>query len=298
MENSHLLGAMQVFVSVVESGSFSESARRLGLSQPSISRQVSSLEEHLGVRLLQRTTRRLSLTEAGQVYYERARQIQRDVVEAGLAIGGFKDHPSGVLRIASPYTWTEMIFAPYIGEFLQRYPDIKLDIECNDRFQDMIEERLDLVIRVGIPQESSFVAVPLAEVELALCASPHYLELHGMPRNANDLRNHNFVLFEDFTELLFQHGNEEQTIEISGNISANSVPVMIASALQHVGISALPLPLVQPYLHDGGLVRILPDAQVQIKRLPIKQVFALYSNRKHLPAKARVFIDFLKQSLA
>ena len=117
MENSYLLRAMQIFISVVDSGSFSESARRLGVSQPSVSRQVNLLEEHLGIRLLQRTTRRLSLTEAGQIYYQKARKIQLDVMEAGLSISEFKQKPSGVLKIASPYTWTEMKIAPHIGEF-------------------------------------------------------------------------------------------------------------------------------------------------------------------------------------
>jgi len=297
MENSQLLGSMQVFISVVDSGSFSESARRLGLSQPSISRQVNSLEEHLGVRLLQRTTRRLSLTEAGQIYYEKARQIQNDVIDAGLSISGFKDKPSGILRISAPYTWTENTIAPHISEFLHQYPDIKLDIECNDQFQDMIEDRLDLVIRVGVMKDSSYIAVPLGNIRMVSCATPNYLSRSGTPKTATDLQNHNFILFEDYDQLIVKENSVTQQITLSGNISSNTVPVMLAAARQHMGITVLPDLLVNHYINTDELIDILPQANIDVKNLPINQIFALYSNRKHLAAKVRAFIDFFKERI-
>ncbi len=294
MKNSHLLGSIQVFISVVDSGSFSESARRLGLSQPSVSRQMNTLEEHLGVRLIQRTTRRLSLTEAGKIYYEKACQIQHDVVNAGLSISGFKDKPSGVLRISGPHTWTENKIAPHLSEFLQTYPDIKLDIECNDRFQDVIEDRLDLVIRVGVLKDSSYIAVPLANITLVMCATPKYLKKHGMPKTATDLQNHNGILFENFNQILLTKNSITQQVTLSGNIKANTVPIMLTSVLQNIGITILPDLLIEHLIQSEELVNVMPDTHIEIKKLPIDKIYVLYSNRKHLSAKARVFIDFFK----
>jgi len=294
MENSQLLGSMQAFISVADSGSFSESARRLGLSQPSVSRQVNNLEEYLGVRLLQRTTRRLSLTEAGQIYYEKARQIQQDVEDASQSITGFKETPSGTLKISAPYTWAETKITPYLGEFLQQYPDLKIDIECNDSFQDMIEERLDLVIRVGILKDSSFIAVPFGKIRMVMFATPDYLQQHGIPKTATDLQNHNCVLFEDFKHVILTDESCSQEVTISGNVAANTVPIMISAVLQNIGIAILPDLLINHLLRSGEIIEIMPETEIEIKDLPINQVFALYSNRKHLPAKVRAFLDFFK----
>ncbi|MDH5392081.1 MAG: LysR substrate-binding domain-containing protein [Gammaproteobacteria bacterium] len=295
MENSYLFGAMQVFISVADSGSFSESARRLGLSQPSISRQVNKLEEHLGVRLLQRTTRRLSLTEAGQVYYEKAQQIQRDVIEADQSISGFKDTPSGLLRISTPLTWAEILITPYLGEFLQRYPEVKIDIECNNTIQDIIEDRLDLVIRVGELKDSSYIAIPIANVRMVLCATPAYLKKFGTPKTAAELQNHNFICFEDYNQMLLNDGSKTQQVSVAGNISANTVSVMMSALQQHIGISVLPDRLIKELLQTGELVDIMPGTEISAVNLPVNQIFALYSNRKHLPAKVRALLDFLRE---
>jgi len=298
MENGQLLRLMQIFISVADSGSFSESARRLAVSQPSISRQISALEDYLGVRLIQRTTRRLSLTEAGQIYYEKARHIQHSVIEAGFSISGFKDRPSGTLKIGAPYTWTEAKITPYLGEFLHRYPDLKLDIECNDRFQDMIEDRLDVVIRVGVLKDSSYVAVPLGNVKMVMCATPNYLQKRGKPKTITDLHNHNWILFEEYKQLLITENNISQKIDIDGNLSSNTVPVMLAGVLQHMGVTVLPDLLIHPLLDSGELVELLPHTKVEVNNLPINQVFAMYSNRKHMPAKVRAFIDFFRDRFA
>jgi len=294
MNNNQLLGAMQAFISAADSGSFSESARRLGLSQPSISRQITNLESHLGVRLLQRTTRSLSLTEAGQIYYEKARQIQRDVFDAGQSISGFKETPCGLLRISAPHTWTETIITPHIGEFLLQYPLIKLDIESNDHFQDIIEDRLDLVIRVGQLKDSSHIAIPLSKVRMVLCATPAYIEKHGLPRTASDLQNHNFILYENFNQLIISDEKQNQKITISGNVKTNIVATMLSSLHQHIGISVLPDLLINPQLKSGELIDIMPDKHISIKNLPVEHIYALYSNRKHQPAKVRAFLDFFR----
>lgn len=290
-----MLAAMQVFVSVVDSGSFSESARRLGISQPSVSRQVNALEEHLGVRLLQRSTRRLSLTEAGQIYYEKARRIQQDVLEAQQSVSGFREAPSGVLKISTPYVWVETKITPWLSEFLQQYPEIKLDIECNDQVQDMIEDQLDLLIRVGELEDSSLVAVPLGSIRLVLCATPTYLQRHGVPRTAADLNNHPFIVFKDFNRILVtQDGEPQQQVKVDGPVSSNTVSVMLAALHQHLGLAVLPDLLINHLLESGELVNLMPEAEFHVKNLPISQVCALYSNRRHLPAKVRAFLDFFR----
>jgi len=295
MQNTQLLGSMQVFISVADSGSFSESARRLGLSQPSVSRQVNKLEAHLGVRLLQRTTRRLSLTEAGQIYYEKARQIHHDVLEAGQSISGFKDTPSGLLRLSVPNIWANTTIAPYIGEFLRKYPDIKLEIESSDIVQDIIEDRLDLVIRVGTLKDSSYIAIPLANIRLVLCATPNYIKQLGLPKTASDLQNHNFIFYNNYNQLMFSDKSGEQSINITGSVSTNDVSVIISSVLQDIGMCVLPDLLINHLLETGKLVDVMPEATLNFTNLPIKQIFALYSNRKHLPAKVRAFLDFFRE---
>lgn len=294
MDNSPLLSSIQTFIAVVDSGSFSECARRLGLSQPSISRQVNRLEEHLGVRLLQRTTRQLSLTEAGQIYYEKARQIQQTILEASQSITGYKDTPSGTLKISAPHTWTEAKIAPYLGEFLKQYPQITIDLECNDSFQDMVEDRLDLVIRVGVLQDSSFIAVPFGKVRMVLIATEKYLEQHGRPLTPTDLQNHNCIVFEDFRHLIFTDAEMSQEVSIEGNVVTNTVPVMLSAVQQHIGITVLPDLLVNHLLESGEIIDLMPEAEIEIRDLPINQVFAMYSNRKHLPAKVRAFLDFFR----
>jgi DNA-binding transcriptional LysR family regulator len=294
MEDGHLLASMQAFISVVESGSFSESARRLGLSQPSVSRQINGLEAQLGVRLLQRTTRSLSLTEAGQVYYEKARLIQRAVTEASQAISGFKDSPSGLLRISAPHTWTEAKIAPHLGEFLSLYPDIKLDIQCNDNIQDMVEKRLDLVIRVGHAADSSYIAIPFAKVNMVLCASPDYLQKYGKPKTLADLNNHNIIIFDKFDKFIFTNDQNQQQITLTGSLVMNSVASIISAVSQNIGLSLLPDLLIKKKLEQGELIEVMPEYKVEIKGLAVDQAFAMYSSRKQMPAKVRAFLDFYK----
>ncbi|MFT4907763.1 MAG: DNA-binding transcriptional LysR family regulator [Oleispira sp.] len=294
MEDGHLLASMQAFINVVESGSFSESARRLGLSQPSVSRQVNTLESQLGVRLLQRTTRSLSLTEAGQIYYEKAKHIQRAVTEASQAISGFKDSPSGLLRISVPHTWAEAKIVPHLGEFLSLYPEIKLEIQCNDHIQDMVEERLDLVIRVGRANDSSYIAIPFSKVKIILCASPRYFEQQGRPKTIADLNNHNFITYDKFNKLVLSKEGDQQEIPMQGPLSMNTVAGIISAAKQGIGLIAVPDLLLNKDLKQNLLIQIMSDYHIDIKGLAVEQAFAMYSSRKQMPAKVRAFLDFYK----
>ena len=298
MDDGYLFGAMRVFISVADSASFSESARQLGMSQPSVSRQINSLEEYLGVRLLHRTTRKISLTEAGSIYYEKARHIQRDVKEASQSISGYTETPSGLLRVSAPYTWTDSILSPHLSEFLTQYPEIKLDIECNDQFQDIIEDQLDVVIRVGVQKDSSFIAVPFGSIKVIVCATPEYVAQYGKPKTPVDISNHNFILFEDYNEISFSDGEDKYQISLTGTVSANMVSVMISAVKQHIGLTVLPDLIVKRLIDSGELVDVMPGFKIEIKNLPMDEVFALYSNRRHLPSKVRVFLDFFKQKFS
>ena len=295
--NAHLFAYMDVFIQVVDSGSFSEAARRIGISQPSVSRQVNALEAELGVRLLQRSTRRLSLTEAGEVYYRQSRQIQRDVIEAGNSISAFKDTPSGLLKIGAPVGWTEINIAPYLAEFMSIYPDIELDIQCTDAMQDIVENRLDLVLRVGPLLDSSYVAQPYGKVELVLCASGQYFSQYGQPVMPSDLTQHNCIVFDNNNQWAFKNSKAEQIVQVRGRVNTHMVSVMISMALQHMGIMLLPIQLIRKPLASGELIEIFENYSICYAQLGAMEVFVLYSNRKHLPAKVRAFVDFFRDKI-
>lgn len=296
-DTTNLLACMETFIQVVNSGSFSEAARRLGVSQPSVSRQIGALEENLGVRLLQRTTRRISLTEAGEIYYRECRQIQRNVIEAGNAISGFKETPSGLLKIGAPIGWTEIKIAPYISEFLATYPEIELEIQSTDDVQDIVEDRLDLVLRVGALDDSSYVAQPLGKVELVLCATAQYFEQHYTPTTPSELVQHNCIMFNNNNQWTFKNIKSEQIVHVHGKVNTHMVSVMISMALQHMGIMLLPIQLLREQLDRGELVEIFKDYKITYTQLNVVEVFMLYSNRKHLPAKVKAFIDFYRDKI-
>ena len=295
--NTHLLAYMDVFIQVADSGSFSEAARRMGLSQPSVSRQINALETMLGVRLLQRTTRHLSLTEAGEIYYRESRKIHRNVIAAGNSISAFKESASGLLKIGAPIGWTEIKIAPYISEFLEAYPDITLEIQSTDDTQDVVEDKLDLVLRVGVLKDSSYVARPLGKAELVLCASPEYFKRMGRPVSPADLLKHNCIMFNHNNQWSFSKDNKEQSVSVSGKVNTHMVSVMISMALQHMGVLLLPRQIINGQLEKGELEAIFQQYNIRYAQLDDMEVFFLYSNRKHLPAKVKAFIDFFKDKI-
>lgn len=296
-ENTHLLVYMEIFIEVVDSGSFSAAARRMEISQPSVSRQISALEAALGVRLLQRTTRRLSLTEAGEIYYRQSRKIQRDIIEAGNSISAFKESASGLLKIGAPIGWTEIKIAPHLSEFLQAYPDIELDIQSTDDVQDVVEERLDLVLRVGVLNDSSYVARPLGKAELVLCASPQYFAQYGRPAVPTELSAHNCIMFDHNNQWTFKIGKSEQVVHVKGKVNTHMVSVMISMCEQHMGIMLLPVQLLRKQLSSGLLEQVFENHDISYTQLNDMEVFVLYSNRKHLPAKVKAFMDFFKDKI-
>ncbi|MCJ8311549.1 MAG: LysR family transcriptional regulator [Saccharospirillaceae bacterium] len=297
MEHRQLFANMNAFIAVANTGSFSAAAKQLKLSQPSISRMVSELETQLGVRLLQRSTRKLSLTEAGVIYFEKAQKIQLDVIEAKQSVNAFKQTPSGTLRIGVPLHWVDLFIAPFISEFLDTYPDIQLEIVATDQHQDIVEDSLDVVLRVGDPKHVTYIAVPIKPVKLQLCASPSYLEKFGTPKTITQLNNHNCLTYAGMNHWQYLENNNLQQIKVSGNLDSNLVTVLISSAIQGLGVILLPDLILTTQIKNNELTVVMEKQSWSIKHTTIENMYVLYSDRKHLAAKTRVFIDFFKEKI-
>jgi DNA-binding transcriptional LysR family regulator len=289
--------AMESFVRVVEAGSFVAAADRAGLSTSSLSRQIAELEQHLGVRLLNRTTRRLSLTESGQSYYERCVTLLADVQEAEAIAGQAAAQPRGTIRLTCSHNMAEQRVAPAIAAFVARYPDMKFDLVVADRIVDLVEEGFDLAIRVGPVGSDRLVARRLGSMRALLCASPGYLERHAAPRSVPELAQHNALTyayaatprvwrFTDATGAVLE-------IRVAGSLHANSGDALRSAAEAGLGLICEPDFLVSESLHEGRLVRLLPDYVG-----PGGEIWAVYPSRRHLSLKVRLFVDHIATAFA
>jgi DNA-binding transcriptional LysR family regulator len=289
-----LFNGMKTFVSVVDAGSFAGAAERLSLSRTMVSKYVMELENHLGTRLLNRTTRRLSLTEAGAAYYERSVQILNDVEEAGQAATQLTARPTGTLKITAPVSFGILHLPHYLAEYGRRYPDVKMDISLNDRKVDLIEEGFDLAIRIGALAESGLIARRLAVHRGAVCAAPAYFERHGVPGAPADLVSHNCLNYtyagDDWR---FDGPTGSQVVKVSGTLRANNGDLLRVAALKGIGIIAQPLFIVGNDLKAGRLIEVLTDYS-----LGELGIYAVYPSRRHLSAKVRTFVDFLAAEMA
>jgi len=284
------LTSMSVFVTVVDQGSFSAAAEQLQLSRATTSKHIAALENCLGGRLLNRTTRRISLTEAGQAYYERCRQILEDVADAECVVTGFSSEPRGRLRINAPMSFGTKQFADIVATFCLAHPAIDVELSLNDRFVDVVEEGYDLVIRITQLKASSLIARKLAPCRVVLCASPDYLKTHGRPMTPDDLERHTCLhyAYSEAGKSWVLHGPDgEHRIRIHPKLSADNGDVLCAAARQGLGIALLPTFIVGDAIRTGDLYIILPAYQP-----PQIDIYAVYASRKHLSAKVRAFIDF------
>ena len=283
--------SMRVFTAVVDAGSFVGAADRLGLSRGMATRYVAGLEEHLGVRLLHRTTRKLSLTEAGVDYNERAIQVLAMISEAESSVAQEASTPRGTLRVSSSNAFGARHLGLAIAEYLQRYPGVQVDVTLNDRMVDMVEEGFDVAIRVASKIDPGLVSRKLARSRLVVCASPGYLQKHGAPSVPEDLAQHQCLTYSYVSspnEWHFKREREERRIQVSGNLRGNSGDILRNAAVEGLGITLQPDFMIYEALREGTLVRILPDWETDDLA-----VFAVYPNRKFLPPKVRSFIDFL-----
>jgi DNA-binding transcriptional LysR family regulator len=283
--------ALRTFVTVVESGSFSRAAEALDSTTAAVSRRVAGLERRLGARLLHRTTRTMSLTEAGERYYRDLVDILRALEEADARVGGESAEPTGTLRITAPLSFGMRRLSPLLGEFMALHPRLRVMLVLDDGYRDIVSEGLDLAIRIGELKESTLVARRLADVQRYFCASPGYLERNGIPLKPGDLtvhaclHYHNILLREEWT-LVGPAGVE--TVAVSGPLSANNGDVLRDAACRGQGIALLPDFIVEEDLTAGRLQRILSDYN------PLQYgLYAVWASGRFMPSKVRLLVDFL-----
>ena len=286
-----VVASMRVFAAVVDAGSFAGAADKLDLSRGMATRYVAQLEAHLGVRLLNRTTRKLSLTEAGTDYYQRATQVLAMVEEAETSVAQEASVPRGTLRVTCSQAFGVRHLGWAISEYLRLHPGVQIDVALNDRVVDLVEEGFDLAVRVAARIDPGLVARKLAPARIVACASPAYLKQHGVPKSPEDLGGHNCLCYAYWSlqnEWHFRRRGEERKVRISGNLRGNNGDILRTAAIEGLGVILHPTFLVHEALREKKLVRILPDWKVDDLA-----VYAVYANRKFLPPKVRSFIDFL-----
>jgi DNA-binding transcriptional LysR family regulator len=287
------LDAMNAFARVVAAGSYAEAARRLGLTRSAVSKAVTELEQLLGVRLLDRTTRKVTATEAGRAYYERVTGILADVESTESAVSRLHEEPKGLLKINAPMSFGTLYLGPAIAEFMVAYPELRIELLLNDRFIDPVEEGVDVTVRIGALPDSSLIARRLAPARRVLAASPAYLKTHGTPRTPEELTQHRALTFGNMQAVQrweLSRGGETFNVPVTSCLCSNNGDVLRAVALNGNGILLLPTFLVGPDIAAGKLKIVLPDYEPAGLG-----IYALYAPNRYLAAKTRVFIDFLAQ---
>jgi DNA-binding transcriptional LysR family regulator len=285
----------EVFFSVVEANGFGAAARRLETTPASVSRRVKALEQRLGVRLLQRTTRKLGMTEAGERYYREGRRLLHELDDLEQALADSARELQGELRIVAPMSFGQRRLAPLVARFAARHDQLRISLILEDRETDLIDEAADLAIRIGYPADSSLIARAIAPVPRHACASPDYLERRGCPQSPEDLLHHDclhYNLIPEREEWTFHGQQGEQTLAIKGSFCSNNGDVLAEAAIQGLGITLLPNFIVEEGLADGRLVKVLEEYE----RAPLT-LYALYPSRRHLPVKTRSFLEYLQEAL-
>jgi len=283
---------MGAFVRVVEAGSISGAADRLGVAKSAVSRRLKELEEHLGVELFHRTTRRMNLTDTGRAFYHQSVRILEDVLEAEHATSQAHGRLKGSLKIALPSTFGLMHMGPAINEFLQAHPQIEFDLDFNDREVDLMQEGFDLAIRIANLPDSSLIARRLAPIQVVMCASPVYLEEKGIPQSPDELREHQCLVYSllrdfEYWHLTDSNGREIRT-KVHPYLKASTGEFLKDAAVDGLGIVLLPSFIAYKEIERGALVPILKDYKI-----PQVDAYAIYPQTRHLSQRVRAFVDFL-----
>ncbi|MNR93357.1 HTH-type transcriptional regulator DmlR [compost metagenome] len=286
-----LLNDMALFVEVVKAHSFRKAAEAMAMPNSTLSRRISGLEKAIGLRLLNRTTRKIELTEAGQLYFDRCKRIVDEARLAHEQLGEMLAHPSGLLRASLPVDFANIYLAPLIAEFARRYPGISFEFDLTPRQVDLVSEPVDVVIRMGEPADSNLIARKLASLTRRLYASPRYLELNGEPSDPSELVNHECLRLRKAGKWQLSHSGEVVEVEVGGRFQLNSVGMLRRLATLDLGIALLPEGIAADDLRTGLLQPVLPQWQAS----PIP-VYALTETRL-LPAKTQRFIEFLREQL-
>ncbi|AAN68569.1 MULTISPECIES: LysR family transcriptional regulator [Pseudomonas] len=290
-----LFDSMRIFVRVVERGSFSAVARELNMGQPAVSKQVRALEQYLGGAVFARSTRHLALTDQGQRFYSHCQEILSQLEHATRSFASGQEQIAGPLRIAAPVSYGRLCIAPLIGAFLQRHPDVQIDLRLNDYNEDLLMENIDLAIRIGLVKSEGLVAVPLGTSTRRVYAAPAYLDRHGQPREPAELAGHNciaFTLLEHYDRWHFTHRGEALEVAIKGNVTSNNSEAIREMVLGGLGISLSPQWLFAADFEQGGVCSLLDEYQTTA--LPVSAVF---SRERRRSARTMAFIDFLRENV-
>ncbi|MEH6547315.1 MAG: LysR family transcriptional regulator [Sneathiella sp.] len=290
------ISRISIFLTVVKHQSFAGAARSMGMTGPALSKQVQALEDQLGVRLLHRTTRQISLTEEGEIFHNRARIALDDLDEVERQIQDLKSSPTGHLKVNVPTTFGKQYLTKPIAAFVKAYPEVQMEIDFDDRKVDVIGEGYDVVVRIGTLEDSSLIARQLAPCPIILCASPAFLSHHGIPEIPNELLKLPAVLFS-------KHGNINEWRHIDENgvkgstelnkvFATDSAEMMLEACLEGIGVAVLPIFSVATYLDSNQLVRVLPQYHTD----PELIIHAIFPQNRHLSAKVRLFVDWLSNS--
>lgn len=291
------LSRISAFVTVVETGSFVRAAERLASSTSTLSRQVAELEQHLGVRLLNRTTRRLSLTEGGQAFYGRAGPLLAELDEVEALASSSAAAPRGTIRLTCSHAMGVQRIAPAMVGFVARYPEVRFDVSVLDRIVDLVEEGFDLAIRVGRVGSDQLVARRLGTMRVLACAAPAYLKARGVPRTPADLASHAVLIYANLPNRrawrLTDRQGRHHEVRVAGPLQSNAGDLIVAAAIAGMGVIFEPDFVVKPALDAGLLTRVLPE----FDHVP-GDIWAVYPSRRQLSAKVRLFIDHIAQQFA
>lgn len=285
------LNDISLFIRIVETGSFTAAAESLGIQKSTISRRIAQLEDDLGARLLQRTTRKLKLTDDGEELFARCQPLINELETAKDYLATNQDHPRGRLRITMPSELGVFMMNDVVSTFLRRYPDIHLEVELSTRVIDLIEEGIDLAIRVGALADSTLIARRVAEVNRGLYATPEYLAKHGTPKTPDDLVDHNcFGVLKADEHWTFE--NWDSSVKVNGQLKANSISFIREMVFQHMGIARMPRVFCRECVQEGVLVEVLSDYHC-----PPFEINAIYPSKRHLNPKVRLFIDHMMEMI-
>lgn len=285
------LNSMAIFVEVVNGESFTAAAEKTGLSRAQVSKSVNQLEAYLGARLLNRTTRRISLTETGRIYYERCKAILNDIVEVEGIAGEQASKPHGRLTISAPTSFGILHLNEAIPQYMKQYPRVQISLSLADRFIDVVAEGFDLAIRIAALEDSSLIARRIAPCHRVFCASPDYLNRYGTPKVPQDLAIHQCLIYSNDLkpDTWILHGpNGTESIKVNGPICADNGDILKAAAISGLGVTLLPTFIAGPDLGAGRLRQVLPDYCP-----PEISIYVVFPSRRYLSAKVKTFVDFL-----
>ncbi|MBH2697912.1 LysR family transcriptional regulator [Serratia marcescens] len=282
--------AAEVFVTIVDRGSMIAAAETLEMSRAMVTRYLAQMEQWAGARLLHRTTRKLSLTDAGERTLERCRQMLALAGEIDLVEEGQSDELRGLLRITCSQSLGQTALVGAVAQYLKRHPQVAVDLQMNNRAVNLVEERIDLALRITNELDPNLIARPLSTCASVVCAAPAYLAAHGTPRQPQDLALHNCLTYSYFGKSLwhFDAQGVKSAVAVSGNLSANESVVLMAGTVQGAGISMQPYYSAAPLLASGELVELLPDYRPQSMG-----IYGIYTSRRQMPATLRTMLDFL-----